>query len=866
MKSLVFAVALLATVASATPLVRGANGTLDLDRRCSIKTGLFKQGWSMVAPQSIDRKDLGKGFRLDCGPAGSVTGNVSCEALSASSVRVRYEFHSDAELPIETLFVSFNPAGTLLSDGGTWSVDGGEPRAFPSALGKNYLAGVQAKRLDIVFPAFARKPGLRVEFDAPVHLDVSDDRQWNNAFSFRVPAAPDAKVLAKGDDYSLSFVLSTSDGSSLDAVDDGPDAIEAREGEWVALPAALDVAPGSALDFSGIAPGTADAPAGAHGRVIATPDGHFAFEDSPRVPRRFYGPNTCFSANFLSPDEAEEIALRFRRIGYNSVRIHHYDNEWCLTRGAADGTTPNPDQFAALDATAAVFLRHGLYLTLDLYAWRAIPYRDLGIDRDGKTSLDEFKLLCLVSPAARDNWKRFVRAVLTHVNPHTGRPYAEEPGLAWLCLVNEGNPANSLDGHRKIPAFAERWKSWLDAKKAADSAYADIPDTIPDALGGKSIHAAAYAQFLDDLEADMVRDLSAFVRDELGCRALLTNSNGWRTPLPNLRYRAQTLDYVDEHFYIDHPKMYGNGWNPPSGLDGDDPFFNRERGITYVLYNRVFGKPFTVSEYNYCFPGRNRGAGGMVLGAMAALQDWSAVWRFTFADKRDVLFTPDIARYMNIGSDPAALASERAAVALFLRRDFEPLPDVLALRLPAEAASADLRPGAPGADPQHWKHAAWDARAGVAIGTEPPAGGRIFAYDGAFPAACPPEFLETRMPLGGPDTRTEIRPGLTASVALISLDGEPLRTSRHILVLHIPEVQNTGTTFADKAHRTLTKWGELPHLVRVDRARIDLPGDASAATVYALFMDGTRGERIPVENGVFLADSSRATLYYEVVR
>ena len=857
----------------AEDLVRRPAGVLRYGEICAIRPGLSRKGWSSVNAADAVRGEPARGFVFDCGADGSVGSSVSCEPLTASSVRVRYDFHSDADLPIETLNVTIAPAGALMAAGGSWTTDGGTPHSFPSARGDNYLGTVHARTLRLVFPPLAGRPDLLVDFGKPRQVFIADDRQWNNAFAFRVDVATGA--LARGDAYALSFTLSTEDGSPITPCDDGPDVIKAREGEWISLPAALDVAPGTALDFSTLVPGSADAPAGKHGRVIATPDGHFAFEDSPGIPRRFYGPNLCFSASFLSEDEADALALRFRRIGYNSVRIHHYDNEWCLTRGSADGTTPNPDQFEALDRTVAVFLRHGLYLTFDLYAWRSIPLRELGIDRDGKSSLDEFKLLCLVSPEARENWKRFVRAFLTHRNPHTGRTYAEEPGIGWLCLVNEGNPANSTEGHKRIPAFAERWRKWLAGRRATDPAYAEIPETIPDSVGGKSLHTAAYAQFLDDLEEDLARDMASFVRDELGCRALLTNSNGWRSPLPNLRYRARSLDYIDEHYYVDHPKAYGNGWNPPSGLDGDDPFFNRDLGITYVLYNRVFGKPFTVSEYNYCFPGRNRGAGGMILGAMAALQDWSAVWRFTFADKRDVLFAPDATRYMNIGSDPAALASERAAVALFLRGDFEPLGDMLALRIPADSpGAAEMHPEAPGADPRHWKDAAWSARAGVCVGTEPPApgpGSNILVFEGAYPDARPDRFRASAMPLGGPDSRTEIRPGTDASVALVSLDGEPLQSSRRILVLHIPEIQNSGTAFADKTHRTLTKWGELPHLVRVHRVDISIPGSGDGLRVFALHMDGTRAAEIPVNrqdpDGIsFLADSSRATLYYEIVR
>src|SRR5258706_11346736 len=58
----------------------------------------------------------------------------------------------------------------------------------------------------------------------------------------------------------------------------GPASIITAGADWVPLTLELDIQPGSALDFSTM--GFSEAPAGKHGRVIARPDGQFAFEDS----------------------------------------------------------------------------------------------------------------------------------------------------------------------------------------------------------------------------------------------------------------------------------------------------------------------------------------------------------------------------------------------------------------------------------------------------------------------------------------------------------------------------------------------------------------------------------------------------------
>ena len=55
------------------------------------------------------------------------------------------------------------------------------------------------------------------------------------------------------------------------------------------------------------------------------------------------------------------------------------------------------------------------------------------------------------------------------------------------------------------------------------------------------------------MERATVLKMKAFLH-ELGCQALVTNANAWTNHTSDQLARA-AYDYVDDHFYIDHPRF-----------------------------------------------------------------------------------------------------------------------------------------------------------------------------------------------------------------------------------------------------------------------------------------------------------------------
>ena len=693
--------------------------------------------------------------------------------------------------------------------------------------------------------------------------------------------------------------------------------------DWIPLQLELDIAPGSALDFSQM--GFHKGPAGSHGRVIATRDGHFAFEDQPDTAQRFYGVNLCVGAQYLSHVEADRLAERLMRLGYNTVRLHHYERP--LVEGQPNTTTFNPEKLDQLDYLFAAFAKRGIYISTDLYVSRPVTNKEIDIGRPGAVGMDRFKILVPVYEAAWQNWKQFSRALLDHVNPYTGKRYADDPALAWLSLINEGNFTNFFSDLRTIPQWKKAWNAWLARRYPDRAALAaewagelkeeedpsrgtvEFPARL-DIAGGRARDCMV---FLSATDSEFAQRMIRFVREDLGCRALLTNTNGWINYATSQATRT-LYDYVDDHFYVDHPQFLKKDWQLPSRCPNMSPVAQGAAGGRDRCFTRLFDKPFTITEYNYSGPGRFRGVGGILTGAMGALQGWSAIYRFAYSHDRTSELEPAPIDYFDMSSDPLGQASERAAICLFLRADMRTAPHSVALVMTRQEL-ADPPVQVPILAPR-WHWAGWLTRIGTYVPAEvgnqaaftatlPPGWGgsagrtEAGAYQaddravlsllkerGILSAENPSDpakplfasgtgeitidgpsdnmILDTPRTAGGyaaAGQTVRTRNGVVdismnssdATVWVSSLDGKPITTSRRLLVTHLTDLQNSGIRYGEEARQTLLAWGGLPHLVRAGEAlvklRIDKP---DTLAVWALSTGGRRVASVPcsVSEGV----------------
>ena len=598
----------------------------------------------------------------------------------------------------------------------------------------------------------------------------------------------------------------------------------------------------------------------------------------------------------------KELAARLPAFGFNVVRIHHHDNE-IYDRGGNNPSRIDPERVDRLDYLLACLKKRGIYYTTDVYVSRRnIPAAELG-SIGAIASPAEYKALFYINDDVYADWERWAKAFLTRVNPHTGLALKDDPALITLSLVNEGNPDSWWNrSPRAMPLYNARFAEW------------------------KKTHTnGTFVEFLSELTSGRYRQMAEFLRG-LGCRALLTDQN-FLCNLPLAASRS-LYDFVDNHAYWDHPRFAEKPWQLPVLPSQSHPLAARPGIPGQLMPSRIFGKPFTVSEFDYANPNQFRAVGPALMAAYAAFQAWDGLFPFAYAHSLNAVTNPANTRgFFDIATDPVKTFSQRLGARLFLHGGIRP-----AERAFAAVATSPFRKGAEAEAPLPFSDLGFLARIGLAtalplpenrvaalidIGTgAAPAGGNIPSFTaseklipdliraGLLPQGC---FDAASGRFTAPGGQLELNrkqrtlritaPGgevlapavgktlqgrllavehssVPAVFALLPVDGDKLDSARRMTLFHLTNTQATGMKFGNAHLDRLESWGKLPFLARRGTAQVTLRLPRGNWELYALDTAGKRIARVTPETAPegalrLALDNARypeAVFVYELIR
>ena len=656
--------------------------------------------------------------------------------------------------------------------------------------------------------------------------------------------------------------------------------------EWKAIDYNKDIEAGSVLDFSGLL----DAPAGKYGYLKAV-NGKLAFEKKTDTPVRFYGTNYCGSANYLDKEWCERLADRMARTGYNAVRFHHFDDGLVLKKDGKS-TELNPEKADQLDYLFYALKKRGIYLTIDLYISRTLVKGEIPEFPDKAIWRESFKGLAFVTPSVMKNWEAFSSNLLNHVNPYTKLAWKDDPALISISLINEDTIFSEWKRDQFIiDIYQAKFEEYLKNNKLS---YSNVEQK--DKL---------FTKFLIETYNVGFDSMRAFTKTQ-GVKSMISDQNMWDN-LTLAPTRAK-YDYVDNHFYWDHPSFVLIPWKLPATFSNRSIIKSDASRITGSASARVLGKPYMITEFDFSNPNSCSADGGVLVGAYAALQDWDGLFRFAYAHSQNNIKETLPSNFFDTSVDPVKALSERAGIMMFLRGDIktsdvtvpiavsencldsEDMPDSspaslnkLALmvktgallvsdkgaaKLPADSSAVVyLESKLKNAD---WKKPAFksdsktdavkelvnakllkNATADLEKGIFTSSTGELEINKTAdsFKAVSPKsESLILPEKLSGSCKVMSIEnKGNRAVFYLGSVDGKDLKDSSRMLLLHLTDCQNSKSKFGSPEMTLLEAYGEAPYLLRKGEAEITLKGEFSKHKVYAVDCAGKRLFEMPVD-------------------
>ncbi len=390
---------------------------------------------------------------------------------------------------------------------------------------------------------------------------------------------------------------------------------------------------------------------------------------------------------------------------------------------------------------------------------------------------------------------------------------------------------------------------------------------------GKAEHAD-WIDFLVATERSYADRMRALVKDEMGCKALLSVTQieyGGTTGYT----REEKMDYTDAHAYWQHPSFPRSPWDPNDWTIGNTPqidaFSDHAFGEMGRLASlRVAGRPFSISEYDHPAPNDYCSEYLPLYASFASYQDWDMIYTFAMG-AYGAFDEPDkIGNYFDQTNHPAKWSFYPIASRLFRKG-----------LIPAAVKSVTLELA-----PEPWKRneyvfRAWDALlppgpAGFlsrSFSTSPSIQGRVHekdaVVDGGFDASSPLAIRTLRSGrvftaesvdafmcsgyLGGAvvelaGAKIECAPftGNFAGVGAVSLDDKPLAASSRILLCIAGRVENQGIKWNASRTSIGSDWGSGPCIAQRVPVRIELTRK-SPARVWALDSKGERVKEVKAE-------------------
>ena len=371
-----------------------------------------------------------------------------------------------------------------------------------------------------------------------------------------------------------------------------------------------------------------DKPAGRHGFIQAK-GSELVFGDG--TPARLWGFGLQAGTLYLhtkdgKPDREiiDRHARRLAQLGVNLVRLTHVDSDWVHPQLIAPGpTTENVDQQAVstLFYWVKALKDQGIYVWVDMITYRPFLKGDdiPGFEEISAHGHNKQRPLAegysYLNPRIEELWRKTSKQLVTRVNPHTGLALMDDPAVAGIMVWNE-NDFTAHGGLAFLPDHNNPWHRKLYLQK--ERAFAARTGFKPAELFATWMPGAGKL-LLNDLEYDWNHRAAEYLRG-LGVKSPICAGHLWGN-MPCSSLAALTAgDVIDSHIYT------------PSDFLGLNPRYAGGPG-QYLAMARLADRPKIISEYNMEDGGPKYDPFTVApyISALAAFQGWNALMLYGYS-------------------------------------------------------------------------------------------------------------------------------------------------------------------------------------------------------------------------------------------
>jgi len=391
-------------------------------------------------------------------------------------------------------------------------------------------------------------------------------------------------------------------------------------------------------------------------------------------------------------------------------------------------------------------------------------------------------------------------------------------------------------------------------------------------------------RFLAETEKSYFDGMRNFIKNDLGCKALVTGTIVFG---PLGLYAQSNMDFIDTHAYWQHPRFPGRPWDAGNWLIDQKSMVDHpdEATVFRLAASRLDGKPFTLSEYNHPAPLDSQVECVPLLASFAAAQDWDGVWFYTYSHSSDQWDREHMNSYFDIDTNPAKWGFMRAGTAIFRDKSLgheehfklvsliEPSEDLL-ISLARLHLKYDRNLAAMLADRAeiNWRDMLkmgvaltfeksmedgsmkqridegkleWSVKDGRGLYAAKGKEGVLIGHTGRF---------------GQANDDIRISSPSYAVMTATSIDGMPVWSSKKILITACGRCENTGMKFSNDRRTVGRNWGGPPVRIEAVTGTVKLP--PGQWKCKALGPDGMPKHEVPISDGAVKLSPEYETMWY----